>query len=365
MRLPRIRLPRKVTQKIGEIVFKVGRKKPELCLITGIALGGGALIMTVVETWNGKDQIEKDVDAIKSLQEYDPVDCVPEETNYPMVKTEADKKKQLRKFYTKTGFDIFKIYWKPLVMGGTSLVLIVTSHKMLRRSLAEMAAMYAGLLESYKQLGMEKGAQRVEEIEAIDAETGEIVKKPVASGKPYHSPYAVWYDEGVFDDDTGKWIWKNPLYRNAKGEFEVLIRSVQNECNDILRMRGYMFLNEVRSKLGLPPVKEGQHLGWVRNGLLNGKGGDDYIDFGVFPEFMNGKYQLPVNKAFLDPKSNQRIPLIDFNCTCIDPIFDDIYEYHNQSYVSFDKRRLQMTGLPGSKEHLDRWFMHNELTGEG
>lgn len=375
MKFPKIRLPKKLMSKIGKISFKIGRKKPEICLAAGIILGGGALVLAAVETWNGKDQIIKDSESIKSLKEYEPTEEPSQEALYPTVQTESDKKKMLLKFYGKTGLDIIKIYWKPVVMSGTSLVLIITSHKMLRKSLAEMAAMYAGLLESYRQYrknvideyGIEKDQEFMygaKKIEAIDSETGEAVEKIVPTGKPYHSRYAVWYDEGLYDDDKGKWIWKNPLFSKNRSQFEANIFAVQTECNDILRMRGYIFLNEVRSKLGLPPVIEGQHMGWVRSGLLNGKGGDDYIDFGVFPDFCNGKYQLPVNRSFLDYSSNQKYPLIDFNCTCIDSIFDDIYEYDNRSSVSYDRRAETIKGFKASEESLDRWFSQNSIRGE-
>ena len=376
MRLPRIRLPKAVVTKIGEATLKIGKKKPELCLIAGILLGGGALVLTAVETWNGKEKIENDIQEIKVLRSAEPIQEVIEIEGNAVVTdmTVANRNKLIRKAYGRTGLDFFKIYWKPIALGGTSLILIITSHRMLRRSLAEMAAMYAGLFESFRQyrknliddLGPEKDQEYLygaKQIETIDAETGENITKTVPTGTPNLSPYSVWYNEGIYDEDSGKWIWQNSIYRPNKTEFEVLLRNIQNECNDILRMRGYMFLNEVYTKLGLPPTSAGQHVGWVRNGLTNGVAGDDYIDFGVFPEFCGGKYQLPVNKLFLDPRSNQRYPLLDFNVICIDSIFDDIFEYDNKSYIAYDKRKTK--GYSGSLEHLNRWFEGNEAREKG
>lgn len=60
----------------------------------------------------------------------------------------------------------------------------------------------------------------------------------------------------------------------------MFLKLMQNHCNDLLKARGYIFLNEVYEKLGIPKTKAGQLVGWVydeKNPI-----GDNYIDFGIF-----------------------------------------------------------------------------------
>lgn len=80
--------------------------------------------------------------------------------------------------------------------------------------------------------------------------------------------------------------WTHEAERNRK-----FLEIHQQHANDILRTKGYVFLNEVYDMLGLPRTRIGQLVGW-RLG--------SYIDFGLDNELNfdeNGSY---VNKPVLD-----------------------------------------------------------------
>ena len=71
----------------------------------------------------------------------------------------------------------------------------------------------------------------------------------------------------------------------------VYVRAQQNYANDMLHARGHVFLNEIYDRFDIPRTKAGQVVGWVLD-----KGGDNYIDFGVFDgdnskarDFVNGR----------------------------------------------------------------------------
>lgn len=370
MKLPR--LPFKVPAAVARIFWKGVRKfnknKPELCLAGGLITGTAAVIFVGVETWKNKDKLVGDAREIKKLREYDPQKAIEENPDAVLV-TEEERDAKLRSAYFRMGKDICIAYWKPLLCGGTSAFLIFTGHHTLRRQLGEMTAAYATLLNAYNQyrknviadVGVEKNQEYeygVKYEDHVDADTGEVTKHAVVDHKRIASPYAVYLNEGDWDDDSGKWLWHNPLWTSNRGDLERRVRLAQYECNNILDRRGYLFLNEARFQLRLPPVKEGWIVGWVKHD------GDSFVDFGVFPDYQNGKFQLPVNKLFLDYTSGQRCPLIDFNVDGdITYIFDDIYEYDNMSNVVYDKRG-KLGGLNRSKEALHRWFKHNELMEE-
>ena len=71
------------------------------------------------------------------------------------------------------------------------------------------------------------------------------------------------------------------------------LRHQQNYANELLRSRGYVFLNDVYDMLGIRRTKAGQIVGWVydeKNPNI-----DNYIDFGIYNvhyegarDFVNG-----------------------------------------------------------------------------
>lgn len=356
MKFPRIpfKLPQKVTTALGKLVFKTRKLKPDICIIGGVVLGGAAIVVAVVDTWKGKDKITEDINAVKGCKEH--LDKTKESNeefkNTPVMNemlVEGDKK-SVRLAKKKLAVDLFKTYWKTVALSGASFVLIIYGKRQYRRQIIELGTMYATLLESYRQYRKrvvdEYGAEKDQEfaygiktIETIDAETGEVVKKTEPFlDKHMASPYARFLNEGEWDEENCRWIWHNSLYSNNKLILESNLRRIQSECNDILRANGWLDLNTVYRKLCLPMTEAGQHVGWVRGGIIDGDMGDDFVDFGVFDDYEGGKYQLPINKAFLDPYSNQRCPLLDFNVICIDGIWKNIYEYDNRSLISCEQR---------------------------
>lgn len=98
----------------------------------------------------------------------------------------------------------------------------------------------------------------------------------------------------IFDDSCVGWT-KDPEYNMH------FLKSQQDYCNDKLKAKGHLFLNEVYDILGIPRTKAGAVVGWVydeKNPI-----GDNFVDFGLFDtndernsDFING-YK---NTAILD-----------------------------------------------------------------
>ena len=72
--------------------------------------------------------------------------------------------------------------------------------------------------------------------------------------------------------DSGHYMWYEDKHYN-----ELLLKHIENNSNDLLRSRGYLFLNEVYKMLGFPMTKEGQLVGWK----LNNDTGDNYVKFNI------------------------------------------------------------------------------------
>ena len=60
--------------------------------------------------------------------------------------------------------------------------------------------------------------------------------------------------------DKGSHMWSRDGNYNL-----IFLRTQERHCNDILKYRGHIFLNEVFDILGLPRTKLGQIVGWYYN----------------------------------------------------------------------------------------------------
>lgn len=331
MNLP-IKTPKFLTKVAGKI-FKVAKKtSPEVCVIGGIVLGVGAVVVTGIKTWKGKDILVADCDAIRAVTHEE---VTNEDSSTSLVKKTAltqEEKKQLWVRRYDFGKDIVKIYWLPVTLGASAICFVWGGRTMLRKELSAMTAIAASLSESYKklynnvrnELGDEKAqelAYGVKMIEGVD-DKGEKVKMPIVDRKSNTSPYAVMFDPGEWDETTGEWIWKNYEWKSSKLLNIAKIRNAQNTYNDILHLRGWVLWGEVAKYLGLKPDANWYRVGWKDDGT-----GNKFIELGV----LEGAYQIPFNRKFTDEHDSQNICIIDPNVDgCIDFVFDDIEKYDHR-----------------------------------
>lgn len=318
MKFP-VKLPQSVTRAMGKLWLRTKKSSPEICVVSGIVCGGAALVMVGVRTWKKKDELKKDYDSIKAVTTTEKIDengkKFIEKISYKEL-VEDDKK--LLWNYRKTfARDLIKTYWIPALLGVGSAGLIWGGRTMLRRELSAVTSAYALLMESYKQyrqrviddVGIEKDQEYmhgIKMVDAVDEKTGEVTRRAIVDKSKSISPYSVWWCEGEFDNETGEWIWRNGMWRDNALMNESTLKCVQNAANDLLRANGFIFLNQVREMLGLPPTREGQIVGWTLCG------GDGFIDFGVFPSKQHPLEKIaPVNRLFLDNKTCNA--LLDFN----------------------------------------------------
>ena len=68
----------------------------------------------------------------------------------------------------------------------------------------------------------------------------------------------------------------------CKEHNKLYIKSVMMCCHNLLKDRGYLFLNEVYRRLGFPLTREGQMYGWIHNGITE-------FDIPYTTKYSNGK----------------------------------------------------------------------------
>lgn len=311
MKFP-VKLPQSVTRAMGKLWLRTKKSSPEICVVSGIVCGGAAFVMVGVRTWKKKDDLQKDISLVKDRM--DTIKGAKENNNQELVKSE---RKELVKQGGALAKDLVKTYWIPALLGVGSAGLIWGGRTMLRRELSAVTSAYALLMESYKRyrqrviddVGIEKDQEYmhgIKMVDAVDEKTGEVTRRAIVDKSKSISPYSVWWCEGEFDDETGEWLWRNGMWRDNPLTNESTLKCLQNSANDLLRANGFVFLNQVREMLGLPPTREGQIVGWTLCG------GDGFIDFGVFPSKQHPLEKIaPVNRLFLDNKTCNA--LLDFN----------------------------------------------------
>lgn len=192
--------------------------------------------------------------------------------------SEDDRRNDQIILYVRAVGKVAKLYAPSVLVGVTSIAMLTGSHVILTRRNGALMAAYAVLdrgFKEYRARVIEKygketdrqmrygGEMRSEETVGKDGQIKVKVHHDAIPGNP--SIYARCFDQTCNN-------WSRDDWRNV-----FLVQCQQNYANDLLRARGYVFLNEVYEMLGLPKTKEGQIVGWLRDG-----NGDGYIDFGIF-----------------------------------------------------------------------------------
>lgn len=295
-----------VTRNANKIGFKMKKHSPKILMVTGAVGVIASTVMACKATLKAKSIIEDFEKEKETLNEAK--DAVAEGKIEATEYTENDYKRDLTIIYTKTGIKFVKNYAPAVILGTLSLGSIIMSNRILSKRNIALATAYATIdknFKDYRNRVVEKFGSAVDkelrynikanEIkETVTNENGKektVTKKVETIDINEYSDYARFFDEGCPDWD------KNPEYNLQ------FLMSQQSYANDLLRARGYLFLNEVYKMLGMKPSKAGQVVGWIYD--PNNKKTDSYVDFGIF----NGN--RAVNRDFVN--GYEPVILLDFN----------------------------------------------------
>ena len=246
--------------------------------------------------------------------------------------SEQEYRKNLARAYGKAAWSMAKLYGPSVLVETSAIGCLVGSHKILRNRNAALASAYTTLssaFDAYKKRVANKLGEEAEKELRYDIQEEEIEeeyvdekgkqkkrKKAVKTiGEPEVSPYSRFYDQG----QSG---WSSDASAN-----NVYLSGVQSYFNDRLRLRGYVFLNEVYEYLNYAPIQEGQYLGWYYD--PDDETLHNCIDFGIYDihdvqkrNFVNGV---------------ENVVLLDFN---IDGNIVDRFGINNEKMrVQYQNRR--------------------------
>lgn len=299
----KLTLPSGMTRSINRFGLKMKKYSPEILVAAGIVGTVTSTVMACKATTKIDEVLAETKENIEKTKDY------VEEYGYSEKYTEKDHQKDLTIFYTRGGMELVKLYAPSIALGTLSITAILAGHNILRKRNVALAAAYATIDKGFKEyrgrvierfgeeldreLKYNIKAKEIEEIE-IDEKTGEekVVKKVVDVADPNeYSDYARFFDDGC-----NGWT-KDP-------EFNLMfLKDQQRYANDLLKSRGYLFLNEVYNMLGIPVTKAGQAVGWIYD--EKNPVGDNFVDFGM-TDVHNAKVREFVN-------GYERTILLDFN----------------------------------------------------
>lgn len=255
-----------------------------------LAVGAVAGVMTVIsaskQTLNMPDILDEAKAEIEEVKEL------------AATNTEVNKGKELTKVYLKTTLKTVKNYIPTALWGGATVGLVGNSFRVLKKennSLRTQIKTIAAVANEAYQRTKEKygeeeamrlwtGAkEKTATIISTDDNGKETKKKEKVNmlDKDHlpdsNSPFYILFDEAncpyTFDS-------------KYKGTNVIFVKNALRECNDILKLKGRIYVNEIRQKFKCREIDEGWEWGITRK-----NNSDAVLDFGLL-DFYDGDSYL-------------------------------------------------------------------------
>jgi len=299
--MAKTKLMRSATRAFHKAGLVLKKHSPEILIGVGVVGTVASTVMACKASTKAGEIIENSKKELEQVRE------VANNPEYADTYTEKDYKKDLTIVYTKTGIEFIKLYGPAVALGAASIACILTGHGILRKRFVELSAAYAAVDTSFKEYRgrvverfgkeldkeLKYNVKNVDIDEVVVDEDGNetVVRSTIQTAVP--SEYARFFDETCT-------CWD----RNAEYNLTFL-KMRQAEANDILKLRGHLFLNEVYDMLGMQRSKAGNIVGWVYDEKNPDHQGDNYVDFGIYDLYNHQK------RAFVN--GYEKSILLDFN----------------------------------------------------
>lgn len=269
----------KVSRTFGKVSLQLKKNSPEILVVTGVVGTVAAAVMACKATTKLDailTEAQKRVDGVKAYIETE--ECAEQYTV-------EEGKKALAITHVKNGLEIAKLYAPAVAVGTLSITAILAGHNITRKRNFALAAAYKAVdsaFKDYRGRVVERFGEALDkelrynikptEVEEVvtDENGNEVVVKKTVNTPNFkeYSDYAKFFDEGC-----PGWS-KDPEYNMT------FLKQQQRYLNDLLRVRGHVFLNEVYDRLGIDRTTAGQVVGWIYD--EKNPNGDNHIDFGIY-----------------------------------------------------------------------------------
>lgn len=278
---------------VGKASFQLKKHSPEILVVAGVAGTVVSAIIACKATLKVNEIVEDVKHDIDDVHDAVEKGITKAGENYSV----EDSKKDLAVIYAKTGVSFAKLYAPAVILGTLSITSILASNNILRKRNVALSAAYAAVDKGFKDY-----RERV--VERFGEQVDKELKYNIKAKK---------FDEVTTDPETGKekkvktmanvvnpadlsdyaYFFSTSRYLASDHDYNMMfLRAEQNYANDKLTSRGYLFLNEVCERLGLPITKAGQVVGWVKNSEKS----DGFVDFNIreIGRDVDGRYESDI-----------------------------------------------------------------------
>lgn len=286
---------------VGRSKLKLAKEAPSIAIVAGVVGLGATVVMSSRATLKAQEVVAEHKENVRSTTElYHDVKGQKDEEGNEKYSVQDFQQDQVI-IWSRTAVAMLKLYAPTIAVGTVSIALIMSGRKAFSNRITSISAAYQVVSTAFdhyrervtEELGGEKEADLYHE--AMVGKTHEILDEEGNVTHVQHdrapSRYARFFDEGC------------PNWTSHAGENRAFLSAQQNYFNDILRVRGHVFLNEVYDALGIERTPEGQAVGWVWD--YHNKNATNFIDFGVFSG------QSMAARAFVN--NDEPSVLMDFN----------------------------------------------------
>lgn len=267
--------------------FWTRRKSPELLIVGSIITAGASVILAAKATTHIEKIVKPANDKIKVIHDKMNDDSKIASGEYSI----AEGRKELVGVYSKTGWELTKLYGPSALAFSLSVASLLGSHKIMKGRNVALAAMYTTLENGYKgyreRVRAKIGETAEKEIfrniypeETLVTETDkkgnekEVTKNVKTAHMDPDSDYGY-----LFDSSNPDWN------RNGRLNIDYLLGK-EKYLNQRLIAQGYLFLYDVYNELGIEPgfigekkLQASKVVGWIYDPEDPER--DNYVSFGL------------------------------------------------------------------------------------
>ena len=275
------------TPKFVNAGLEWGRKQLPTIMSVGAVVGLGATVYLALKAKPKADEIlEEAKEKIDDIREYG-VDPEAENVGDSAEERLKNVKKEVRNVKINCALDMAKVVWRPIVVGGVTIGLILGANRISMRRLASLGAAYevaTGDLKKYKEktkeiLGEKKESEIREAVAkekiteaVVDPETGELKNFDIIETGKGSMLY--------FD------AWSGRFFRSSA----TAIKMAVNEVNRLVLANDFATLDDFYYELGLPQAKFAEEYGFhaMNNNLME-------VPTFTFTVAPNGEHAIEMN----------------------------------------------------------------------
>lgn len=282
-------------QTLGRPSVLMQKYSPELLLIGGTVSIIGGTVAACRATLKLEEVVQRYKASLSDIKEK--TSAADNGGEY----SEKRRKKDISKVYLKLVGELVELYGPSVLFVGGGIGMFWSSHVVISERYAGALAAYKLLDESFKtyrhrvtdMVGPQNEQKLRKKREKTAKDEGPLPFDPDPKNPDEVSTEGPALDLSIyakrFDSESPQWGRSYLLN-------EFFLRAQQGYANDLLNVRGHVFLNEIYDALGLPRTKEGALVGWVKDR------GDNYVSFGL---------ESPNNDK--NPRDENQAWVLDFN----------------------------------------------------